>query len=911
MRWSLSDKADLRNAAQLSAPKYIAGTALAETYPGDETGVLVVVGLLLALLSLALLQVWSGPSYLPLLGFTLAIIVIATAWGIRRAGHPRRHVALMRGILLGQSVLQTGLWLYILVGFPDAAGVATPASALGVILALAPLLYWLPGLFLVLVLHWLLFFPLLAASMRWWFGVGTALLLLTGWLFHRSLAQAAYQRRQCKYHLARVEEWESQCRDLGERLRYAEERLKSCQRELVEVRESADDGSRIKTEFLATISHEIRTPLNGILPILEMLQGTSLTAEQRRFVHAASNSSRHLLRIINDLLDFARAESGKLQLENIELNLEELAHSVLELMTGSAERKGLSLKLHIAPQTTLMVQGDPVRLRQVLANLLSNAIKFTEQGGVELTIEQIGSAGREVEIRFSILDTGIGLSPTEARGLFSSFTQADASTTRKFGGTGLGLAICRRLVELMGGRIGVRSALGQGSTFWFVLPLRRSLREIPIQRNSLEGIRVATSILDKALATRVLNNLRQWGMDATPVPPDDLLQQLREAALLGREAAFECLVLDAWGDRQALISALREIRAAPLLKAMTIVLISNSSEPTELTHNDFSVYVVSDAYRPGSLRRLFCRLFDVVGDISRDQEQDHLSGYLDLNLDQESVLLAEEALAETTDEELRYPLVLLVEDNPVNLGVVKRVLKRLGAGCLIAENGRRALDILDEGHAVDMVLMDCQMPVMDGYVATRFWREYEAIAGGHLPIIAMTANAMPGDNEKCRQAGMDDYLPKPVSIRSLARVLSRWTDAQTEVPALQAGPDEPGRREAQREGMLDNSTIAELREVMEDGFDEIITTFLEKSSELMDRLQEAEEVGDITAMAGPAHSLKSSSANMGAMKLSALARAIELAVRAGDPESALAAYHRMSTVFRATCTALRSELGRE
>ncbi len=274
-------------------------------------------------------------------------------------------------------------------------------------------------------------------------------------LFQRQLLEQRRFESLERDSSGKLDELRSEYRDIQERLRYEQERLASCRRDLAGVRELADQAGQAKTEFLATISHEIRTPLNGILPILDMLQSTSLDDEQQRYVRAASSSSRHLLRIINDLLDFARAESGKLQLESIEVDLKELVQSVLDLMEGSAERKGLSLRLRWDERLPRIVRADPIRLRQILANLLSNAIKFTEHGGVELLLEQVDSGRRELTIRFSVADTGIGLSREEVRNLFSSFTQADASTTRKHGGTGLGLAICRRLVELMGG--------GQGS----------------------------------------------------------------------------------------------------------------------------------------------------------------------------------------------------------------------------------------------------------------------------------------------------------------------------------------------------------------------------------------------------------------------------------------------------------------
>ncbi len=857
------------------------------------------------------LSTWPWPWQLlgGIAAAVLMLVLVGLAWRLRGA-----LVAPwpLRGLLLGHGVLQTGLWSHLATGQGAAEPLLMGVQTFAIVMALLPSLYWLPGLLLQCALLGILLLPGLDVLMQWWLGLSGLLLIIFSLLLSRLLAQNAGQYRAASRQSALLEEWESRCLDMEERLLFERETLRNCKKELADVHDLAGDGSRIKSEFLATISHEIRTPLNGILPILEMLQGTSLNEEQRRFVRAASNSSRHLLRIINDLLDFARAESGKLRLESIELELEETAQSVLDLMAGGAERKQLQLKLHIAKDVTCRVQGDPLRLRQVLANLVSNAIKFTEQGEIEVSIEQTGATGREVEIRFSVTDTGIGLSPTEVRGLFSSFSQADASTTRKFGGTGLGLAICRRLVELMDGRIGVRSALGQGSTFWFVLPLRRSLQDLPSTRTSLQGIRVVSAIGDSRLRSRLGDNLRQWGMREEPVTPDAIVRHLRDAAMLGRSEAFECLLLDDGGPDGELEALFDAVRRDPLIRRIPIILLNHKQAnmellSPELPYQQFGVHVLPGPFRPEPLRRLLYRVFDVSAGTAWARYVDEAAAYFDLNLDEEREFLLDEPV-EQLSLGYRRPRVLLVEDNPVNLGVVKRVLKRLGAGCLVAENGQQALEILYSGEVVDAVLMDCQMPVMDGYEATRLWREYERTIGGRLPIIAMTANVMPGDADKCRASGMDDYLAKPVGIASLARILGGVTVRSTDGDSSDAaGPLTTPAEEWSRQ-YLDRSVIEELREFMEEEFREILCSFLENSPELMGAIETGRDRNDCAAMASAAHSLKSSSANMGALRLSALARSLETTAREGDVDAASAGFETMIPVFIATCSALRLEL---
>ncbi|WP_148307660.1 ATP-binding protein [endosymbiont of unidentified scaly snail isolate Monju] len=849
---------------------------------------------------------------LQLMGVSAALLMLL-GWVSRRVLVSRHRLLLWEAALFSLLALQLAAWLLMPIGIASTHPALQLLGLGAVLLVFLPLLHWLPGFWLLLVLL-LTVAVWFDGGLRSWLAVAVvaaAIMGLGGHLLRRELGRARSRDNEAR---KRGEDLEERLLDADGRVRQANEEVARCRQELAEVRSLAESASRAKTEFLATISHEIRTPLNGILPILDLLQSTELNDEQRRYVRTALNSSRHLLRIINDILDYAKADSGKLELESIELNLEELVRGVLDLMATSAERKGLRLALRIDKDVPRSVRGDPIRLRQILANLVSNAVKFTEKGSITVRIELQRAGRREVELRFSVTDTGIGLSREAAGRLFESFTQADASTTRKHGGTGLGLAICRRLVELMGGRIGVRSRPGQGSTFWFTVSLRRSIHEVPTLRKDLDGIRLLAVLPDAGVRREITQALGQWGVKVEEAAPGAVLARLRDAARLGPSWAFEGVLIDGRGIESQLPALLHGIRDEAGLADLPVIVVIRASEVARRLRESFGVQVIQGGLQTSVLKRLLHRVFDVVGSASYEAQHDDLLGYRDLNIEQET------ALADTPDSAegsggtsgLR---VLLVEDNPVNSGVVKRVLDRLGAACEVVENGRLALDRLKQG-GVDLVLMDCQMPVMDGYEATRAWREHERKAGGHLPIIAMTANAMHGDREKCLAAGMDDYLAKPVSRKELDAMLGRWgRKGERQRPATSAAT---GAAETvptdRRQALLDRSVLEELQEVMGDDLDDLVQTWKDSSAELMQQLRQAAEAGDVEAMIVPAHSLKSSSANVGAMHFSALARTVEHAARQGKTEIALAAWRKMPAIYDATrkvlSGALRTSPGR-
>ena len=644
----------------------------------------------------------------------------------------------------------------------------------------------------------------------------------------------------------------------------------------------AEAANYSKTEFMATIGHEIRTPLNGILPTLEMLEATNLSQEQKQLVHTAAHSSRHLLRIINDVLDFSKAEVGRLELESIELDLHEVVYSVTDLMKQAAANKGLQLKVSISSGVPQFVRGDALRLKQVITNLLSNALKFTDRGEISLEVSLQHEHIREVELLFSVKDTGIGMSENTRSKLFRSFTQADASTTRVHGGTGLGLAICKRLVELMGGDIDVQSTEGRGSNFWFVIPMRKSLKVIPALRQDFKDVRILfyTKNLDEPEALKLVK-------DEVKV---DVVHEIEQAVeLISRTANrdkrnfYDLLIIDVVGHEVTVTSDLLLLKKH-ILKTMTQIMIINALplQIQELKAAGADSVLVRP-HRAEILRQNLFRLLDIgltkpLAETHRDHQ---------LSLSEKAVLESQMPLSllnESTEPSataLFSGNVLLVEDNPVNLSVAKRMLQLQGLDVDVATDGYEAFEKMKQG-AYDLVFMDCLMPVMDGFEATRHWREHEQHEkpDRHLVIIAMTANAMRGDREKCMSANMDDYLPKPLTKTQLTQMLAKWLPEdlvfnEVSEPAnqeIEVGPEK-------HSDLLDESVLLELHEVMGEDYQSVIHSYLLNASQLLTDLKHKANENDIEAVIRAVHSFKSSSKNVGAIDLGEKAEALEEQLR--------------------------------